>query len=130
MLCGRRRKKQNIEEGSILMENPKWIRCPACRNKTRERIREDTTFKKIEEIREEAEYPSYRVSFEARLDTIPAKQPNVESGYYYRGFDYCNKVFARKGWWSSTGVDRNVEETLILGGFMGFIKYYESVLLK
>ena len=56
--------------------------------------------------------------------------PNVESGYYYRGFDYCNKVFARKGWWSSTGVDRNVEETLILGGFMGFIKYYESVLLK
>jgi len=43
MLCGRRRKKQNIEEGSILMENPKWIRCPACRNKTRDRIREDTT---------------------------------------------------------------------------------------
>ena len=66
------------------------------------------TFKKIEEIREEAEYPSYRVSFEARLDTIPAKQPNVESGYYYRGFDYCNKVFARKGWRSSTGVDRKV----------------------
>ena len=28
------------------------------------------------------------------------------------------------------GVDRNVVETLILGGLMGFIKYYESVLLK
>ena len=37
------KKKAKHRGGSILMENPKWIRCPACRNKTRDRIREDTT---------------------------------------------------------------------------------------
>ena len=35
--------KTYLEDLCILMENPKWIRCPACRNKTRDRIREDTT---------------------------------------------------------------------------------------
>ena len=36
------------------------------------------TFKKIEEIREEAEYPGYRVSFEARLDNPAKRETNEE----------------------------------------------------
>ena len=36
------------------------------------------TFKKIEEIREEAEYPGYLVSFEARLDNPAKRETNVK----------------------------------------------------
>lgn len=43
MLCGTKRKKLNIEEGKTM--DTRWILCPICGNKTRDRIRDDTVLK-------------------------------------------------------------------------------------
>ena len=43
--CGKRRKELSTGDGSVFMENNKWIRCPICGNKTHDRIREDTVLK-------------------------------------------------------------------------------------
>ena len=36
----RKRKKQSIEGGNVLMIAKDWVRCPICSNKTRDRIRD------------------------------------------------------------------------------------------
>ena len=45
-------------------------------------------FKKIENIREEAEYPGYRVSFEARLDNT---RQTLKVGYYHRRQNHATR---------------------------------------
>lgn len=45
MLYGKKRKKLSTREGNIFMKSNKWILCPICGCKTRDRIREDTILK-------------------------------------------------------------------------------------
>ncbi len=43
MLCGKKRKKLNTKEDKTM--DTRWILCPICGSKTRDRLRQDTVLK-------------------------------------------------------------------------------------